>query len=185
LASVVDIANLALLRVGAEPIISMTEETSRARACNTAWPFVRRHVLRSHSWNSATVRTQLPPLLAAPLWGFATAYVMPADSLHVSEVDTSTDWRVENGEILTDATGTLNVRYVKDETDPEKYDGSLTAVMALRLAVEITERVTNSGPKKNVLLQEYQVALNNAMVDDGQEQSPADFEEDDWITSRY
>jgi hypothetical protein len=110
---------------------------------------------------------------------------MPADSLHVSEVDTSTDWRVENGEILTDATGTLNVRYVKDETDPEKYDGSLTAVMALRLAVEITERVTNSGPKKNVLLQEYQVALNNAMVDDGQEQSPADFEEDDWITSRY
>jgi hypothetical protein len=185
LASVVDIANLALLRVGAEPIIAMTDANNRARACNLAWPFVRKNVLRSHSWNSATVRTQLAPLAAAPEWGFATAYSMPPDSLHVDEVDTDRDWRVENGDILTDATGTLNVRYVKDETDTEKYDGSLTVVMGIRLAVEIVERVTNSGPKKNVLLQEYEVALNEAKMDDGQEQSPADFEEDDWITSRY
>jgi hypothetical protein len=163
----------------------MTDANNRARACNLAWPFVRQHVLRSHSWNAATVRTQIAPLAAAPDWGFATAYVLPSDYLHIDEVDTTRDWRVENGEILTDATGTLNVRYVKDETDTEVYDGSLTFVMGIRLAVEIVERVTNSGPKKNVLLQEYQVALNEAKMDDGQEQSPADFEEDDWITSRY
>lgn len=185
MASVVDISNLALLRVGAEPIISMADANNRARACNLAWPFVRKTVLRSHSWNSATVRTQIAPLATAPEWGFATAYAVPADFLHISEVDTVADWRVENGEILTDATGTLNVRYTKDETDTEKYDGSLTTVMALRLAVEIVERLTNSGPKKNVLLQEYSAALMEAKIDDGQEQSPAEFEEDDWITSRY
>ena len=185
MASPVDIANLALLRVGAESIIALTDANNRARACKLAWPFVRQNVLRAHSWNSATVRTQLAPLATAPTWGFATAYTVPADYLHISEVDTDLDWRVENCEIHTDATGTLNVRYVKDEEDTELYDGSLTVVMGLRLAVEIVERVTNSGPKKNVLLQEYQVALNEAKVDDGQEQSPADFEEDDWITSRY
>jgi len=184
-ASLVDIANLALLRVGAEPIISITEQNNRARACNAAWDFVRQNVLRSHSWNCATTRAQLAADTTAPLWDFATAYTLPADCLHMMEVDTTTDWRVEGRKIVTDATGTLNVRYIKDETDTGQYDGSLTQVMGLRLAVEIAERLNSNRVKRELLIQEYQVALNEAMVDDGEEQSPADFEEDSWITARY
>jgi len=185
MASIVDIANMALLRVGAEPIVLLTESNNRARACNSAWPFARRNVLRSHSWNAATVRTTLAPNATAPAWEFATAYDVPADCLHVMECDTSTDWRVENGQIVTDATGALNIRYIKDETDTEKYDSSLTYVMALRMAVEIAERINGNRIKRSLLLQEYTGALNEAMVDDGEEQSPAEFEEDLWITARY
>lgn len=185
MSSLVDIANLALLRVGAEPIIAITEPNNRARSCLIAWPIVRRQVLRSHSWNSATVRAQLPSLLAPPAWGFATAYTVPADCLHVAEVDTTYDWRVERGQILTDGSGTLDIRYVRDEEDTERYDASLTAVFAIRLAVEIVERVTNNGTKKQILLQEYLVALNEAKMDDGQEQSPAEFEEDRWVSVRF
>ena len=185
MASVVDIANLALMRVGAEPIVSLTDDNSRARACNTSWDFVRQNVLRMHSWNSATVRAQLAADITAPLWDFATAYSLPADCLHMMEVDTPYDWRVENGKIVTDTTGTLNVRYVKDETNTEVYDASLTYVMALRMAVEISERINGNRIKRQGLLQEYTIALNDAMADDGEEQSPAEFEEDSWITARF
>jgi hypothetical protein len=183
--SVVDIANLALVLVGAEPIVLITEQNNRARACNAAWPFVRQQVLRSHSWNCATTRTQLAPLATAPSWGFATAYTVPADCLHVMEVDTPEDWRVEGGQILTDATGVLNIRYLRDETDPEQFDASLANALAVRLAVDISEKINGNRIKRAQLLEQYRELLNDAMVDDGEEQSPAEFEEDDWITSRY
>lgn len=185
MASVVDIANMALLRVGAEPIIDLDQDDSRARACKAVWPFVRRNVLRLHSWNAATVRTTLAPNTAAPAWDFATSYNLPADCLHMMEVDTTTDWRVENGKIVTDATGALNVRYIKDEENTGVYDASLAYVMALRMAVDIAERINMNRVKREVLISEYMAALNDAMVDDGEEQSPAEFEEDDWVKARY
>lgn len=184
MASTVEIANQALIRVGAESIISLGDANERARAVNASWPFVRREVLRSHSWNSATTRTQLAELAIAPSWGFDSAYQVPSDSLRILEVDTDYQWRIEGDHILVDGTGELNIRYLKDETDTEKYDGELTDVMVLRLAVEIVERITDSTTKRSALLQEYQALMMEARGDDGEEQSPSEFEEDSWVTAR-
>lgn len=186
MASVTDIANMAILRVGGEPINDIDDTSNaRAKSCKLAWEFARRHVLRSHSWNAATVRTTLSPSATAPDWDFESAYPIPADCLHVMEVDTDDDWRIENGEILTDGNGTISIRYIKDEEDVNKYDPSLMMVMVLRLAVEICEKMTSNRTKRELLLDEYLRTLADARADDGQEQSPAEFEEDDWITSRY
>lgn len=183
--SAVDIANMALLRVGAEPIVSLSDDNNRARACNLAWPFVRQDVLRQHSWNCATIRATLPASATAPAWEFTARYSLPNDCLHVLEVDVTDDWRVENGFIVTLGSGDLNIRYIKDETDTEKYDPALVAVMYLRLAVEISSRINQSVRSKQLLLEEYLTALNEAMVADGQEQSPAEFEEAGWLKARY
>lgn len=183
--SLVEIANQALTnRLGAESIISMTDATPEARAVNAAWPFVRQQVLRGHSWNAATVRTKVAALATAPSWGFATAYQVPADCIRVVEVDTIADWRVEGQTIVTDATGQLSIRYVQDLTDTEQYDGALTEAMVLRLAVEVCERITNSRTKREALLLEYEETLADAKGADGEEASPAEFEEDVWLTVR-
>ena len=177
MASVVEIANQALLRVGDEPIISLGDANERGRAFNASWPFVRREVLRAHPWNIAVVRIKLAALADAPSWGFATAYEIPADSLQVLEVDTVQDWRVEGREIRTDATGELSIRYTKDETNSEIYDGILTA--------EIAERLTNSRSKRELLLAEYEDKIQEARMADGEEGSPSEFEEDAWVTVRH
>lgn len=182
--STVDIWNYALLRVGSRPLADVDDDTESARVCAVMWPFARRHVLRSHSWNAATVRTSLSPLVAAPAWDFEYQFALPADCLHLMEVDTTDDWRIENGYILADE-ATIDIRYIKDETDVTKYDASLAVVMGLRLAVEICEKLTSSRGKRELLLDEYLRASADAMADDGEEQSPSEFEEDDWITSRY
>lgn len=183
--SLVDIANMAILRVGSQPVADLDGNSTIQVACRVAWPFVRRRILRSHSWNAATVRTTLARLTDEPAWDFESQYQIPADCLHVMEVDTTYDWRVENGRILTDGNGTIDIRYIKDETDTAKYDAGLAMVMALGLAVEICEKITSSRPKRELLLDEYLRMLNDAMMEDGQEQSPAEFEEDDWILSRF
>lgn len=182
--SVTDIANAALLRCGDSPIISLTENNERARAVNSAWPFVRQEVLRSHSWNAAITRAKLAELATAPSWGFTTRYQLPADCLNLIEVDTTSDWRVEGRELLADTTGELGIRYVRDETDTEQYDGLLTECMVLRLAAEVVERIVNSNTKRELLLREFEMKIDDARIADGFESSPADFEEDSWLTVR-
>ena len=150
-----------------------------------SWPFVRREVLRSHSWNSATARASLAALVATPEWGFDSAYQIPADCLQVLEVDNGVQWRVEGQTIVTDGTDELDIRYMQDVTDTEQYDSLLTDVMVVRLAIEIVERITDSTTKRAALLQEYGLLMDEARMQDGSEQSPAEFEEDAWITARY
>jgi len=184
--SLVEIANQALMnRLGAEPIISMTDATEGARAVNAAWPFVRQEVLRAHSWNVATKRAKVAALVSAPAWGFDSAYQVPSDCLRVLEVDTTYDWRVEGQTIVTDGTGELSIRYIEDLTDTEQYDGALTECMVLRLAAEVCERITNSRSKRELLMVEYENKLEEAMAFDGEEGSPSEFKEDLWLTVRY
>jgi len=185
LASVTEIANMALTLVGASTIVDIDEQSNSARTCKTVWPFVRRSVLRMHDWNAATARAALAPSVTAPLWEYPTAYPLPADCLHVMEVDTSYDWRVEGKELLTHGSGSVNIRYMRDETDVSKYDSTLTMTFAYKMAVEICERITGNARKREQLYSLFREVLNSAMLDDGEEQSTTAFEEDSWITSRY
>lgn len=87
--------------------------------------------------------------------------------------------------IVTDGIGISNVRYIVDESDPSNFDSMLTEALVLRLAVEIVERVTDSTRKREALMVEYQEFLREVKHVEGQEQSPSEFEEDLWISSRY
>lgn len=88
--------------------------------------------------------------------------------------------------IVTDGTAeNANIRWIKDVTDPADFDSMLTEALVLRLAVEIVERVTDSTRKREALMVEYQEFLREVKHIEGQEQSPSDFEEDLWISSRY
>lgn len=54
-----DIANGALLLIGADPIGALTEANDRARLCNQFFDDVRRESLRAHPWNFALQQTQI------------------------------------------------------------------------------------------------------------------------------
>ena len=106
MATTLEIANQALLRVGAEPITALTSSNERARAVNASWDFVRREVLRSHSWNSATRRRQLVAENPPPKWGFTASHPVPPKCLRILSVDSLKDWRVEGDRVITDTTAT-------------------------------------------------------------------------------
>lgn len=66
------VANGALMRLGAAPITSLTEDSDRARLCNAWLARVRREVLRAYPWNVAIRRVRLSAFPAGTLTPSAT-----------------------------------------------------------------------------------------------------------------
>lgn len=184
--SVVDVCNKALDKVGHNAITSLEDGTKAAALCTRAWPLIRDEVLRNHPWNFAITRSTLAADATAPVWGFTAKFPLPSDSLRLLEVrDLSTaDYQVEAGHIHANAT-VLYVRYIARVTDPNSYDTVFTNAVSTRLAAELCEPLTQSTSKKKALLDEYVESLLEAKRIDGQENPPAQYEEDDWITARY
>lgn len=72
--SPVDVANQALIKIGAQTINSLNDQTSAASlACNTAWPLSYREVARATRWNCLLTTAILSQIAQTPLPGFATA----------------------------------------------------------------------------------------------------------------
>ncbi len=184
--SVIDICNLALDKVGQTPIMSLTDGNKAAKLCNRNWPLARDKTLRAHPWNFATKRVVLAPESVAPAWGYSSRFPKPADMLRLLEVlDHSTDeYRVEGNAILANDS-VLYVLYVARIEDPNAYDSLFVDAVAAALAIELCEPLTQSTGKIQTLSQMYDAAILAAKSADGQENPPARFEEDSWISVRY
>lgn len=184
--SAVDICNSALQRVGATTISSLSDTSPEAKACNVAYDSNRRDELRKYKWNFAITRAVLSVAATAPAFGYSYRYALPADCLRVLRPnDYDLDWVVEAGYILTnnDAT-TINLRYIKDITDPTLFDSSFYNVAAVSLAIDINERLTQSNTKRELLLREYKDAVADARRSNSFEAGPVEMPDDGWLIAR-
>lgn len=182
----VELANMALLEIGEEPITALADATERARACNTAWPFVRRFVLGMHTWNTPTKRALVDEDATAPLWDFATRYPLPADCIRVLEVDTEEDWRIEARFLVTDAGGDdLGIRYIYDEDDPADFPPPLVDALVLGLAYRIMYRLNANLAIRDRIERQWMSFVSECKALDGQEQSDPELEDESWVTCRY
>lgn len=184
--SIVDVCNKALDKVGQGAITSLGDGTKAANLCTRQWPLVRDQLLRDHPWNFAVTRTTLASDEIAPVWGFTARFPLPSDCLRLLEVrDLSTgEYQVEGRFIHADAT-VLYIRYISRIEDPNVYDTAFVDAVASRLAIELCEPLTQSTTKKKMLADEYDDSLTRAKRADGQENPPAEYEEDSWIEARY
>lgn len=74
--SSVGIANIALSKIGAQRIVSFSENTENARLLNAIYGTIRDEVLRAHPWNFAITRTAPALCWSRPDdWQTGTAYV--------------------------------------------------------------------------------------------------------------
>ena len=67
----------ALLRLGAQPIASLTEGTAEAEVAANLYPGLRDAVLSAHPWSFATGQATLPRLVATPVADYAHAFQLP------------------------------------------------------------------------------------------------------------
>lgn len=182
----VEIANMALLEIGEESITTLSDSTERARACNTAWPFVRKAVLGMHTWNYPTKRALIDEDATDPIWDFATRYPLPADCIRVLEVDTDEDWRTEAGYLVTDAGGNdLGIRYIYDETNPASFPPPLVDALVLGLAYKIMFRLNANVAIRDRIERQWLTWVAECKALDGQEQSDPELEDESWVTCRY
>lgn len=187
MASVVGICNNALIKLGQDTIISLTEDSKAARLCNQMYVPARDAVFRAHPWNSLVRRVELAQLSTTPAYGFSYKYQLPTDCLRVlstDKVEYDTEvFKVEGRTILSD-NSTLSILYIARETDPNTYDVGLQEVIAARLAAEIAIGMTDSTTLSEQMWGRYEMKLKEARGMDGQEGTPDPIEADTFLNAR-
>lgn len=186
MASVIDVCNRALDKLGQSPITSLTDGNKAANLCDRTWPVVRDRLLRSYAWNFAIGRAITAPDTESPAWGFDYQHSLPSDCLKFIEVldHSTTEYEIEGGKILTDS-DTLRIRYVRKITDPNEFDAMFLSLASALMAVEMCESLTQSNTKKNLLMQEFTDAARQTRSVDAMENPVQQLMEDSWIEARY
>lgn len=171
------IANLALIRMGARTISDLSEDSEEARKLGMVSDVVIATEMRNYLWNFALARTSLPALGTTPAWGYKYEYQLPADYLRIVQIndiwlfptvrDSSQDitafYAIEGRKILTDLGTPLKIRYIRDMTaDPSQWDASFISVAAFREAIETCVSLTGSIEKLQMMQKGYASELRMA-----------------------
>jgi hypothetical protein len=188
-ASVIAICNRALDMLGQRPIISFGDNTATSEACERNYALSRDAVLRSYPWNSAVARAALPALDETPAWGFGYQYQLPIDCLRVLDSEGDLDgvkWRREGNRILCDEAAPLNIRYIRQITDPGLFDPMLSDAIAAHLARSIAYQVTGSNSAVEAAEAIYQRTVREARMMDAREMSQDEtLAADTWFNARW
>jgi hypothetical protein len=185
------ICNMALIRLGGPPIISIDDDCKRAIALKNSWDLVRDVVLRDHAWNFAIRRATLARLAITPDFGWTYAYQLPVNCLRVLglcsdsyQVDPEIEYEIEADQLVTNET-TAYCKYVVRLEDTGLYDPTFCSALACRLAAENAYYLTASVEIADKLLKQYyQIELPAAKGIDAQEVPPQVYDSYSWDEAR-
>ena len=184
--SEVSICNIALSRVGDNSIISLTEDSKTARLCNLLYKDTRNALLREHAWNFATTRVELALLSSTPSFGYSYEHQLPSDCIRalVAESDEyEITFKIESGKVLSNHSS-VNLRYIRKVTDPNKYDSSFVDTLSSKLASEMVISLADNKGLKEILYKEYIDKLAEARAMDSHEGTPDEILGTTWLEAR-
>lgn len=188
MSSYAEIANLAAITIGTAARLTLPgEDTVLGRAVASVWDIERLAALREGSWNFAIKREQLAASDQAPKHQFSKQFQLPADCLRLIEVYRLSPnfWQLEGRRILADHEGALDIRYLRDVTEPAEFDPQFAYCFALRIASSIGNRIAGSSFNEETVWRKYRQALSEAKRNDAIENPPIEQHESEWITRRW
>jgi len=184
------IANLALVRLGADRLNDIETDTSElAGKVRAVFDFLRDETLRSHTWNFAIDRRNFNQLTTTPLYGFGNEFQVPGDVLRILAPSTNPDsslqgnYKIEGDKVLTDDT-TFQARCIIRVEDTTKWDAAFVEVFAARLSAELAYSITNNRALAADLFNLYLSKLRAVKGYDAQEDTPEQITADEWIDAR-
>ena len=193
--SIVSIYNLALQKLGAARVGSISEDSPNTRSCNACYEHLRDTELRTRPWVFSIKRASLAASATVPLalldtnFPDANAYPLPVDSLRpLFPPRTYIDWVVENIDgspaIISNDSAPLLIRYISQVVDPAKFDINFVEMLAARMAVQMSEEITQSNTKLENINKDYERARATARKMNAYESVPNTGPEDSWLASR-
>lgn len=190
MASVVQICNQALTKLGAQRITDLLDDTRNARVMNAIYETKRDAELSAHPWTFAIKRAQIPALSTAPAFQWTRSFPLPSDCLRLVQVgedytfydtDGGELFQVEGNSILTDEESPLDVRYVYRVTSTGLFSSLFIEALACRLAAEACEEITQNTTKREAAWAEYKQAIREAKRVNAIEQPPQRQPDLSWV----
>jgi len=180
--SKVDLANEALLLLGANTITSFTDNDSNAVLVNRFYDSERDALLRSHRWNCAVTTANLASLADTPIIDWEFKFTLPTDPycLRVLDVRTVTgdiklDFVIQGRELLTEESA-IDITYIQRLEDTMLYDSLLYQALVFRMAWKLAFPVTRSSTVMQQMAQLYDAIVRDARAVDSQEGTPETIE---------
>ena len=176
--TVVEICNLALSKLGCNPIQTFGDtSTAEGIQCAANYTASRDTVLESAEWTFNDGQIQPSQAAGSPLVEFKYAWIIPTNVLSVrsaSDVnghDLQHDWKRAGGFVLTNDTPVyLTVGYKVDDTT--SFSAGFCAALATYLAAEMCIALTENNNRETALRAEYQMKFDEAKYIDGKQGSP-------------
>lgn len=168
MATQIEIANFALISLGADPISSISESTPEAVSINAVWDMCRRTLLRLHPWNFAIKRVELAQSATAPNHGYHYRYALPVDCIRVLQVYNDDNYKLENGYILSNLE-TCNLKYVSDIKDTAQWTSDFSELMTEKLKAELAFGITSDKDLTKLYTQMYAAKLEQCRWNDASE----------------
>ena len=172
--SEVDIVNHALVELGAQTISSLSASAPQAVASNAIYNHTRRELLRKSAWNFALVKIELGQSTDVPIFDYQYKYALPSDCLRVWKVYGDSDFKVVGGYIESNLSS-CKLEYVKDETDPNRWDSLFTQLMMASIKAKLTYNLTKSTSAKAEAYNELARLLKEAKFIDSSEDIQDDY----------
>ncbi len=191
MASEVSICNIAIIRVGHDPVLSLDDtENKPARLCKILYPEIRDSMLRAHPWNFAIKRVELALSTETPGDDeFAFMHVVPADCLKILTVLDDYTHRVEvnasGAKVIVSNEETQYLRYVSKITDPNLMDPLFRQALSLTIAAALAVPRPENAKLAEGIAAQAEEATKTARTMDAQEGTPQDLQGDDiWRIAR-
>lgn len=185
----VDICTSAMIKLGAEPINDLNDDTKEARLCRIQYPKIRDAILRSAPWSFALKRVQLSPVAETLVFGDGNKFQLPQDcvkffKLYAGDDYVSTEkYRIE-GDFLICSLETVQGWYVSNEIEVEKYDPNFREAVANALAADLCYAITQSNNLGQTLMANAKFFIDEARSYNSQEVTPESFTFDEFLNAR-
>lgn len=195
MASQTEIANRALLKLGAETVTAITDDVPSAIVILALWDTVRKSELSKRYWNFALTRVSLPALSTAPAFQFKAAYQLPTNFLKLVQVGDiyvapgladyrdydDSPYAIEGQTILTDLGSPLRLRYVQNVTDTGLFDTLFVEALASKLAYEACYKINQSRQGQETAMSDYKMAVKEAALSNAVARPPQGIPDDSWM----
>jgi hypothetical protein len=168
MASKTEIINLALVKIGQQPIRDTTPEDSNSiRLSNVFWGQCVDETLANcpeDGWKFARQRVNISADVTAPAFAYDYQYHLPADfvtpvSVQVAGTDI-TDWVREGDYLLTNEEDEeIDLVYIKRIEDTAKYPPHFVKALYYSLAVQLAFNLSGNDRMANSLLNELEVKI--------------------------
>ncbi len=154
----VDICNLALSLLKSDIVVTNIEEpeNEEEEVCSKWYDITRQAVLRAFSWNFAKKRASISR--SGTPEEYADEYQLPDDYVNLVFIgedideDYETDYSIEGDKILINngAASTLNIKYIWNIENVQKFDPLFTMLLVHELAIVLANQISglNKSTKK-------------------------------------
>ncbi len=143
MSSQVEIANRALLKVGATRINSMQDNKTEAVVINEYYELAYQWMLAQYPWSFAMKVEALSRIPEAPLEDYAFAYELPQNYIWVQRVYPNSNFKIMGTQLWTNEKQ-ISVKFIERADEaiiPAYFEQAFMVYLASLIAVPLTENV--------------------------------------------